>query len=228
MKKTDFNILDPLFTTDLKILVGFYTEHQKKLDKTKWEIACVVNENYSEHKSIFAGDKMAYYAECSRVANDGLSIKIMGESGQTLRRWCEVAAAYENFPQAELLLDETSFKHLSVAKRAAKQEKAASPIAAMDWALAMGASADDMQEHYFPASAPTEYDVIDGSITHMLNPKNWDWIKSADVKDTIIGHVRAIDTIRREYLESEGKATLSTHGLTVYALSVERSINERN
>ena len=222
------NLIDPDLITDLQDLTSRYAEAQQSADKIKWQIAQKVNDGYSEHKSIFAGDKMDYYVECSRVANDGLAIKIFGESGQTLRRWAEVQAAYENFPQAELLLEETSFKHLSVAKRAAKQEKAASPIAAMDWALAMGASADDMQEHYFPASAPTEYDVIDGSITHMLNPKNWDWIKSADVKDTIIGHVRAIDTIRREYLESEGKATLSTHGLTVYALSVERSINERN
>ena len=67
-------------------------------------------------------------------------------------------------------------------------------------------SAEDMENYFDPKQAPTEYDIIDGSITHMLNPKNWDWIKSADVKDTIISYVRAIDTIRREYLESEKKA----------------------
>ena len=206
MKKTDFNILDPLFTTDLKILVGFYTEHQKKLDKTKWEIACVVNENYSEHKSIFAGDKMAYYAECSRVANDGLSIKIMGESGQTLRRWCEVAAAYENFPQAELLLEETSFKHLSVAKRAAKQEKAASPIAAMDWALAMGASADDMQEHYFPAEIPDPYKQFSGVMSTLLDPFTYSWISDAEVISKLICKAREYEDIKNDYLKKKGLA----------------------
>ena len=199
-------LLDPEFVGTLQEKTRQYQEALSYADYDKWGIAMLVNSMYNEHKSIFAGDKMAYYIECSRVANEGMRVPVFGSSGQTLRRWCEVAAAYENFPQAELLLEETSFKHLSIAKRAAKQEKAASPIAAMDWALAMGASADDMQEHYFPASAPTEYDVIDGSITHMLNPKNWDWIKSADVKDTIIGHVKAIDTIRREYIKSEGKA----------------------
>ena len=83
-------------------------------------------------------------------------------------------------------------------------------LAGADYAIAKAIekkwSAEDMENYFDPKHAPTEYDIIDGSITHMLNPKNWDWIKSADVKDTIISHVRAIDTIRREYLESEKKA----------------------
>jgi len=150
MKKTDVNILDPEFVGTLQEKTRQYQEALSYADYDKWGIAMLVNGMYPEHKSIFAGDKMAYYIECSRVANEGMRVPVFGSSGETLRRWCEVAAAYENFPQAELLLEETSFKHMSVAKRAAKQEKAKSPIAAMDWALAMGASADDMQEHYFP------------------------------------------------------------------------------
>ena len=206
MIKTEVNLIDPELITDLQDLTTKYAEAQQSADKIKWQIAQKVNDGYSEHKGIFAGDKITYYVECSRVANDGLAIKIFGESGQTLRRWCEVQATYENFPQAELLLEETSFKHLSIAKRAAYHEKANSPIEAMKWALDHHAAAEDMEYHYFPPTKSTEYDVIDGSITHMLNPKNWEWIKSADVKDTIIGHVRAIDTIRREYIESEKKA----------------------
>lgn len=206
MTKTEFNLIDPELITDLQDLTTKYIEAQQSADKIKWQIAQKVNDGYSEHKGIFAGDKLAYYVECSRVANDGLAIKMLGESGQTLRRWCEVEATYHNFPEAIKLLEETSFKALEIGKKAAYHGKVDSPIAALDWALAMSASADDMQEHYFPPTKPTEYDVIDGSITHMLNPKNWDWIKSADVKDTIISHVKAIDTIRREYLESEEKA----------------------
>jgi hypothetical protein len=206
MKKTDVNLIDPDLITDLQDLTSRYAEAQQSADKIKWQIAQKVNDSYSEHKGIFAGDKLAYYVECSRVANDGLAIKIFGESGQTLRRWCEVQAAYENFPQAELLLEETSFKHLAIAKRAAKQEKAASPIAAMDWALAMGASADDMQEHYFPASAPTEYDKWTGAMSTLLDLKNYEWISSAEVKESIIGHVNAIETIKADYLKKKGLA----------------------
>ncbi len=206
MKKTDVNILDPEFVGTLQEKTRQYQEALSYADYDKWGVAMLVNGMYNEHKSIFAGDKMAYYIECSRVANEGMRVPVFGSSGQTLRRWCEVAAAYENFPQAELLLEETSFKHLSVAKRAAKQEKAASPIAAMDWALAMGASADDMQEHYFPVSAPTEYDKFDSAMSSLLDKKLYVWIQSADVVDAIMSHVRAIDTIKREYLEKKGKA----------------------
>ena len=198
------NLIDPELITDLQDLTTTYAEAQQSADKIKWQIAQKVNDGYSEHKGIFAGDKIAYYQECTRVANDGLSIKIYGESGQTLRRWCEVQAAYENFPQAELLLEETSFKHLSVAKRAAKQEKAASPIAAMDWALAMGASADDMQEHYFPASAPTEYDKWSGAMSVLLDMNNYQWIQSAVVKEQIFIKVKEIENIKADYLKEKG------------------------
>lgn len=206
MKKTDVNLIDPELITDLQDLTSQYAEAQQSADRLKWKIAQNVNDGYSEHKNFFSGDKLAYYVECSRVANDGMEIKIFGESGQTLRRWCEVQATYDNFPQAELLLNETSFKHLSIAKRAAKQEKAESPIEAMDWALATGASADDMQEHYFPPSAPTEYDKWAGAMTTLLDPKNYEWIQSAQVKEQILTRVKEIETIKKEYLEKKGQA----------------------
>ena len=206
MIKTDVILIDPELITDLQDLTTKYAEAQQSADKIKWQIAQKVNDGYSEHKGIFAGDKIAYYVECSRVANDGLAIKIFGESGQTLRRWCEVQAAYENFPQAELLLEETSFKHLSIAKRAAKQEKAESPIAAMDWALAMGASADDMQEHYFPSIAPHPYDKLKDTLEWMTTKDAWQFIKNTERRDECIFYTNVIRKIVATELEKEGKA----------------------
>ena len=206
MTKTEFNLIDPDLITDLQDLTSRYAEAQQSADKIKWQIAQKVNDGYDEHKGIFAGDKMAYYAEASRVANDGLDIKIFGESGQTLRRWAEVQAAYENFPQAELLLEETSFKHLAVAKRAAKQEKAASPIAAMDWALAMGASADDMQEHYFPAEIPDPYKQFSGVMSSLLDPFTYSWISDAEVISKLICKAREYEEIKNDYLKKKGLA----------------------
>jgi len=204
MKKTDVNILDPEFVGTLQEKTRQYQEALSYADYDKWGVAVLVNGMYPEHKSIFAGDKMAYYIECSRVANEGMRVPVFGSSGQTLRRWCEVAAAYENFPQAELLLEETSFKHLSVAKRAAKQEKAASPIAAMDWALAMGASADDMQEHYFPAEIPDPYKQFSGVMSSMLDPFTYSWISDAEVISKLICKAREYEDIKNDYLKKKG------------------------
>jgi len=206
MIKTEFNLIDPDLITDLQDLTSRYAEAQQSADKIKWQIAQKVNDGYSEHKGIFAGDKMAYYAEASRVANDGLAINILGESGQTLRRWCEVEATYHNFPEAIKLLEETSFKALEIGKKAAYHGKAESPIAALDWALAMGASADDMQEHYFPATKPTEYDKWTGAMSTLLDLKNYEWIQSATVKESIFTRVKEIETIKRDYLNEKGLA----------------------
>ena len=200
------NLIDPDLITDLQDLTSRYAEAQQSADKIKWQIALYVNDAYSEHKGIFAGDKMAYYAECSRVANDGLSIKIMGESGQTLRRWAEVQAAYENFPQAELLLEETSFKALEIGKKAAYHGKAESPIAAMDWALAMGASVDDMQEHYFPAEIPDPYKQFSGVMSSLLDPFTYSWISDAEVISKLICKAREYEDIKNDYLKKKGLA----------------------
>jgi hypothetical protein len=43
-------------------------------------------------------------------------------------------------------------------------------------------------------------------MSSLLDKKLYVWIQSADVVDAIMSHVRAIDTIKREYLEKKGKA----------------------
>ena len=41
---------------------------------------------------------------------------ICGESGETLRRWCEVAAHYETFPNVTVWRGVLSFEHFRIAK----------------------------------------------------------------------------------------------------------------
>jgi hypothetical protein len=204
--KLTVNILDPDFEKSLKDNASQYQAQQQKANVTKWNLSKDVNDWYPEHAPQFAGDKQSYYVECSRVANDGLEIALFGESGQTLRRWCEVQATWDNFPEAYTLLEVTSFDHLAIAKRAAYHEKTDSPLAAMDWALKNKASADDMTEHYFPPTAPTEYDKWAGAMSTLLDIKNYEWINSADIKEKIFSHVKAIETIKADYLEKKGLA----------------------
>jgi cAMP phosphodiesterase len=206
------SIFEPAFISEVTTLARQCQAEQRKADTHKWDLAERVNSEYPEYAPMFP-TKLDYYAAMSQAVNNSLSIGMFTESGQTLRFYCELQATLGNIPNIKALLEASSIDHLRRAKRLASDNKVITDggqLAGADYAIAKAIekkfSAEDMEQHFDPKQAQTEYDVIDSSITHMLNPKNWDWIKSADVKDTIIGHVRAIDTIRREYLESEEKA----------------------
>lgn len=198
-------ILDPYFTAKLQDLTSQYAEQQQAVDNTKWRIAQEVNDNYSEHRAIFAGDKEMYYIECSRIANDGLSVRIFGESGETLRRWAEVAATYENMPNAETFLEALSFDHLEKARKLARDGRIQAPDHALAVAVNEGLSADDMKERFDPSSAPHPYDVISGHLAYMADRSHWEFIKSADVLDAVLSHVKGIEYIVKEYLKGENK-----------------------
>lgn len=114
----------------------------------KWIIADKVNDMWGEHQSIF-GNKDEYMAECSRVMNEKSKIKLFGESGQTLRKWCQVQLAFSAFAESEELLSKTSFAHLEVAKSASLAGKVDTPVDAVMLALQNKWSADDLRFHYF-------------------------------------------------------------------------------
>jgi hypothetical protein len=202
----DSTKLDPTFTEELHNLTARFVYQQHAVDSTKWVIAGMVNDMWPEHAGIFSGNKQEFYIECSRVANDGLSVRIFGESGETLRRWCDVAATYENMPTAETFLDALSFDHLEKARKLARDGRIQAPDHALAVAVNEGLSADDMKERFDPSDAPHPYDVISGHLAYMADRSHWEFIKSADVRDAVLSHVTAIDTMVRIYLESEEKA----------------------
>ena len=197
--------LDPEFVHFLREKTGWYLEAMGYADSAKWEIAKQVNDMWPEHAGMFSGDKKSFYVECSRVANDGLSVRIFGESGETLRRWCDVAATYENMPNAETFLDALSFDHLEKARKLARDGRIQAPDHALAVAINEGLSADDMKERFDPSSAPHPYDVISGHLAYMADRSHWEFIKSADVRDAVMAHVKGIEYIVKEYLKGENK-----------------------
>ena len=206
------SIFEPAFIDEVTDLARQSQAEQRKADGHKWDLSERVNSEYPEYMYMFP-TKLDYYAAMSQAINTQLNIGAFSESGQTLRFYCELQATLGNIPNIKELLEASSIDHLRRAKRLAADNKIVTDggqLAGADYAIAKAIekkwSAEDMENYFDPKQEPTEYDIIDGSITHMLNPKNWEWIKSADVKETIISHVKAIDTIRREYLESEEKA----------------------
>ena len=54
--------------------------------------------------------------------------------------------------------------------------------------------------------APTEYDKWTGAMSTLLDMKNYKWIQSATVKESIFTRVKEIETIKRDYLNEKGMA----------------------
>lgn len=166
-----------------------------RFDAARWRMAKQVNDWYSEHRAMFA-DKSAYYAECSRIANRACKQKRFADSGETLRRWCEVRMTYDNFGAVEEMISAKglSFEHLRLAKKVYGDGKVDSPIAALGAALANGWTADEMLYHYSPPE-PKARDIVRTFAAWAVNiPKlyRWDAGRAAEFK-------AALDDIKRRF-----------------------------
>lgn len=199
-------MLDPELVSDIEQFSASLLAHMDHADENKWSISIRVNEMWPEHQGIFQGEKMDYYAECSRVANKALRKPVFAESGNTLKKWCEVAAAYQSFPEAASLLEETSFAHLEIAKSLAYNRKVSSPLKALSVAMKENWTADEMKHHFDPPLPVHPYDMLIGYLSYMADHAKWEFIKSVEVKEKVLEHVSAINITVREYVESEGKA----------------------
>lgn len=199
-------VLDPEFVKDLQANAQDYDGFQSESDDSKWVIARRVNEMWEEHKNMtypLTTDpafptKMDYYAECSRVANIGLKHKRFSDSGETLRRWCEIQESYAAFSQADLLLSELSFDHLVRARKLARDEKVKSPILALAKAMEAGYTADEMQEHFDPKQPVHPYDKVKGWLAGLLDKNNWKWVKKSENVKQILFHAAEIKRLSEE------------------------------
>ena len=203
VKSTLSEVLDREFAEDLCAMSAIYHERQEAEDESKWDIALRVNDMWSEHKNLTREEmtdgflqvvkvfptRDDYNAECSRVLNIGRKRKLFSDSGETLKVWCNVVATFEEFlkrvPNADEYIDGFSFDHLRKAKRIYDNEKAPSPLHALDWATKNNASADEMQRHFMPASTPNEYEKATGDIDKMLTKDYWKWLKPEQMKEVL-------------------------------------------
>lgn len=198
----DSEVLDPEFTSELRAMSKQYDNNQEYADSDKWVIARKVNEMWPEHKGMEAfPTKAEYLAECSRVANIGLRKKRFSDSGETLRRWCEVVATYEAFAEqvqdADKFLDLLSFDHLSTAKSLYLKEKVKSPFLALSEAIKQGFTAEEMRFHFDPPAKPDEWDVMNDRISAMQDKSFWK-LKSVENVKRVLFHVSEIKKIISE------------------------------
>ena len=199
-------LLDPEFVKDLMASAKEYDNAEEISDDEKWAIAEKVNDLWPEHagiryamskKKVFE-TKADYYVECSRVANIGLKRKRFGDSGETLRAWCELQQTYANFPDVHKFLDALSFEHLRKAKKLAKDEKVKVPVLALAKAIAENWTADEMKEHYDPSEPIHPYEKVTGWLDGMLNKDSWSWLKSQTTIKGILFHAAEIKRLIAE------------------------------
>lgn len=199
-------MLDPEFSAQLQDMTDDLQDMEREIDIVKWRLASSVNEMWGEHASIFEGNKLAYYAECSRVANEGHAVRVFGESGETLRRWCEVAMTYENMPQAEDFLRGLSFAHMAACKKLAKDGKIPAPDFGLAICVTEGLSCDDLLERYRDNVESHPYDKVKAYLEYMADKTNWQFIKNTDKLEEIVFHTNVIRGIVTRELAKEGKA----------------------
>ena len=206
------SIFEPAFIAEVTTLARQCQAEQRKADTHKWDLAERVNSEYPEYMYLFP-TKLDYYAAMSQAVNNSLSIGMFTESGQTLRFYCELQATLGNIPNIKELLEASSIDHLRRAKRLAADNKIITDggqLAGADYAIAKAIekkfSAEDMENYFDPKQAPTEYDKWTGAMSVMLDLKNYEWIQSATVKESIFTRVKEIETIKRDYLNEKGLA----------------------
>lgn len=204
-QKVNFTILDPEFLAEFQAVARLYDDGQSQSDDSKWNIARLVNEMWDEHKPQFP-TKDDYYVECSKQANAAIRRKRFSDSGETLRRWCEVQATYANFKEADLFLSELSFDHLYRAKRLSNKGKVSVPVLALAEAVKRKWNAEEMQFHYDPPVTPNSYDAMKGRLDAIANIKSYEFLKSAENKEACVNHAKEIQRIINAEISAEGKA----------------------
>ncbi len=218
-EKVNSVLIDPELIYELRTLARLCQSEQRKADSYKWQLARKANDEWPEYEFMTVEGERAfpikkdYYKEITRVINLELPIALFGESGETLRRYCELEATCHNIKGIDELLKATSLDHAYRAKRLAAENKIKTENktpANIDYALAKAIaekwSAEDMENYFDPKEPPHPYDVVSNAIAIMLDRSNYEWIKSADVRDAILSRVGEIEKLIQDELRKEGKA----------------------
>ena len=141
-----------------------------------------------------------FLQECSRAINSGVEFPVLSESGETLRRWCDVAKVYENVPGVEAFKESLSFDHFQRARKLANEGHVPAPDLALAKALQLGMTADEMELHFNPEplTPPHEYDRAVGWFDS-LQALRFEWVKDTSARAEIVRHLAEARKIAEAY-----------------------------
>lgn len=136
------------------------------IDKAKsgkqWLFGELVNAEWKRNGYEGEITKDEFLQECSRAINHGLPFPVVAESGETLRRWCEVAESYAKMPALSIFREVLSFDHFFQARRLANDPtcKLPAPDIALAEAIRNKWTAGEMVFHYAPKHPVHDYDKV--------------------------------------------------------------------
>lgn len=196
----DSEILRPEFSCQLKNEARKYRLIAKAKSKKEWHFAGIVNAEWknldTDIKDEITRDQ--FNAECSRVINDGLDFPIVTDTGETLRRWCNVADTYENMPGLEAFQAALSFDHFYRARWLANQNLVSVPVFALAKAVEMRYTSEEMILHFKPNEITHDYDKANGYFSGLCNLR-FEWIKDKADRDEILVHVKKANEIMEKW-----------------------------
>jgi hypothetical protein len=95
-------------------LVNLYQAESRK----QWELGRLANDTWDGLSDEIKEEvrKEDFYAECSQWINHAAGRKVVGSSGETLRRWADVEKHYRQFPNLEVWKKTLFFNHFERAR----------------------------------------------------------------------------------------------------------------
>jgi hypothetical protein len=194
-KLSQNSFLPSAFVAELQTQARRYATLEKIKSRREWKFGELVNCQWDRLDADVKAEisREMFYVECSRLINDVADFPIVSASGETLRRWCEVAAAYQNMPGLEIIREQLSFDHFRRARILANKGKVIVPSYALAVAATQGYTAEEMATHFDPPQAPNEFERVTGWIDS-LQAARFEWL-ARDKRErlaSLLGEIRKI------------------------------------
>ena len=156
---------------------------ERAKSKKEWAIGGMVNVMWSELPLDVTDEisKDQFYEECSYWLNCQFEIPIVGASGETLRRWCELSVSYADpiFDPLKQVLSTDHFRKARITSGKLEQQgKVIAPAYMLATAASNKMTADEMMHLFNPPVQPTDYDRVVGWVDSLQTMK-FDWLPKA-------------------------------------------------
>jgi hypothetical protein len=215
LEKGKVYLFRPEFVNRLRREVKRLHRASRIAGRHQWRIARLVNKEWEWTNEQYEGEirKEYFYAAISHEINAALPFPICTETGETLRRWCEVAATYSSADTADLE-NILSFDHFRVARSLSKldrnEREGNTPMVILRRAAEEGWTVEEMNNHFGDGlEPPNEYDKAIGWLDGLQSLK-FDWIPDRGDRERLnklAGEIREIvekHYTRRKKIEELG------------------------
>lgn len=194
-KLSQSSFLPPEFVAELQTQARRFAMLEKAKSRREWKFGETVNRAWCELCQDVKAEvsKEQFYVECSYHINSVCEFPLVSASGETLRRWCEVAASFAEVPGIEIMRETLSFDHFRQARILAGKGKVSVPVYALAVAASEGYTAEEMRTHFDPPQALDEFSRVTGWIDS-LQTARFEWL-AKEKREKLTYHLSEIRKI---------------------------------